>query len=59
MSKLTKAWVVVRSAVPDFRDMHIYGGLGLFAVAGFFAYGWVGPMVVGAVLFYLGVWRLG
>lgn len=42
----------------DGRDVHIYGGLVGIAVGGWL---WQGPAslaVVGALLFYLGVWRM-
>jgi hypothetical protein len=43
----------------DVRDWHIYGGLAMVAVFGGLAFGWLAPALVGAALFYVGVWRLG
>jgi len=42
----------------DAGDVHIYGGLALMAASGYWL-GWGIPLgVVGACLFYLGVFRL-
>lgn len=42
----------------DFRDLNIYGGLLLVGLGlGLLSWG-LGIAVVGAALFYLGVWRL-
>lgn len=42
----------------DLRDLHIYGGLALVGVGLAPLLGAYTPAAVGAVLFYLGVWRM-
>ena len=44
----------VLAALPDFRDIHVYGGLVIIGLAGG-TWGWV---FVGLALWYLGVFRL-
>lgn len=46
----------VKELLPDFRDAHIYGGLGVVGVAGSAeAWVWVG---VGVALWYMGTFRM-
>ena len=43
----------------DGRDAHAYGGLGLMAVGVGYVFGFAwGCIVAGAVLTYLGIWRM-
>ena len=44
---------------PDFQDFHIYGGLVLVGLGLYPFLGVQAAAVVGAVLVYVGVWRMG
>jgi len=57
-AKITALVGSMRSALPDFRDLHIYGGLTLFGIATFQIIGWAGLAATGAFLVYMGVWRM-
>ena len=47
-----------RAEKPDVRDLHIYGGLVLVGLGLYTLIGIAAVAVVGAVLFYVGVWRM-
>lgn len=54
-SWLGRLWRVFRGAMPDIRDAHVYGG-GLMLAAGA-QFLWPGPIILGALLVYLGLRR--
>jgi len=46
--------------VPDGRDLHIYGGLGLVAYGLWYSpVPWLAGILVGSVLWWMGVFRFG
>lgn len=47
----------LRPLVPSFRDLHAYGGGALVAAGAGMAYPPAAPIVFGALLLYLGLWR--
>lgn len=47
----------LRSALPTFRDLHVYGGGALIAAGAWMAYPPAAPAVLGVLLLYLGLWR--
>jgi hypothetical protein len=50
---------LVGSAAPDVRDLHVYGGGGLIALAAWLSpWSWVAPAAFGALLLYLGLRRV-
>lgn len=44
---------------PDWRDVHVYGGLLLAASGAAMLDPGIAALLGGAALFYLGVWRMG
>ena len=57
MSSLVRWWT--RAEKPDGRDLHIYGGLALVGLGLFPLIGAAALSVVGAVVVYVGIWRMG
>ena len=46
----------VREYLPDFRDLHVYGGVLLVAVGAGAMWGWpAGVALIGTALVYLGI----
>ena len=49
--------LALRDALPDARDLHVYGGGALVAVGAWLAYRPAGWILGGILLLYLGLWR--
>lgn len=45
----------LRAALPDLRDIHVYGGGLMVAAGAWMAYPPAGPVALGALLLYLGL----
>jgi hypothetical protein len=57
MGALKRVWDAVRAVLPDFRDLHVYGG-GLLIAIGLWTWWRPGGFIVfGGLLVYLGLFR--